>query len=80
MFGRGKRKEEEGSALKTAVKTAVGGKVAKDILTSDEEEKDGGKGKFVALALAGLGAAGFWMKKRRQRELDEALWEEPRAL
>ncbi len=80
MFGRSKGKEDEGSALKTAVKTAVGGKVAKDILTSDDEEKDGGKGKFIALLVAGLGVAGYVMRKRRQRELDEALWEEPRAL
>lgn len=44
------------------------------------EEKSGGKGKLFALLLAGAGAVGFFLKRKRERELDEALWEEPRAL
>jgi hypothetical protein len=47
---------------------------------TNEEEKSGGKGKIFALLLAGLGALGFFLKKKRERELDEALWEEPRSL
>ncbi len=45
-----------------------------------DQDNGGGKGKFVALILAGLGALGFFLKKKRERELDEALWEEPRSL
>jgi hypothetical protein len=47
--------------------------------TTDKEES-GGKGKLFALFLAIAGAAGYFLKKKRERELDEALWEEPRSL
>ncbi len=43
-------------------------------------EKKRGKGKLLVLLLAAAGAAGFMLKKKRDQELDEALWEEPRAL
>ncbi|MDP9022946.1 MAG: hypothetical protein M3N57_09700 [Actinomycetota bacterium] len=46
----------------------------------DEESSGVGKGKLFALLLAGLGALGFFLKRKRERELDEALWEEPDAL
>ncbi len=46
---------------------------------SDQEKKRGRKG-LIALLLAAIGAVGFFIKKKRERELDEALWEEPRAL
>lgn len=46
-----------------------------------ESDEDGG-GFFKKLLFVGglLGAAGWFMKRKRERELDEALWEEPRAL
>ena len=45
------------------------------------DEEGGGKGrKLFLLLLAGLGAFGFFWKRRRDRELDETLWEEPRDL
>ena len=44
------------------------------------DDESGGKGKVVALLLAAVGALGFFWKRKRERELDEALWEEPRAL
>ena len=44
-----------------------------------EEEKSGKKGLF-ALVAAGAAGLGFFLKKKREQELDEALWEEPRAL
>ncbi|HEX2028962.1 MAG TPA: hypothetical protein VHF25_13285, partial [Nitriliruptorales bacterium] len=57
---------------------------AAKLMSSDNEEEpqeeSGGKGKLIALVLAGLGAVGFYLKRKRERELDEALWEEPRAL
>lgn len=46
----------------------------------EHHEESSGKGKLMALLLAGLGALGFFLKKKRERELDEALWEEPRSL
>ncbi len=50
-----------------------------DELTEPEEEKGGGKGKFVLL-LAAIGGAVFALKRKRDQELDEALWEEPRSI
>ncbi|WP_052664946.1 hypothetical protein [Nitriliruptor alkaliphilus] len=46
----------------------------------DEPEKDkGGKGKFLLFLLA-IGGAIFAFKRKRDQELDEALWEEPRSI
>ncbi len=45
-----------------------------------KEEKKSRKGLFTLL-LAGAGAAtAMVMKKKRDQELDEALWEEPRSI
>jgi hypothetical protein len=45
-----------------------------------DEDKGGKKGMlFLLMTLAGAVAA-FMLKKKRDQELDEALWEEPRAL
>ncbi|MBW3577233.1 MAG: hypothetical protein KY462_05750 [Actinobacteria bacterium] len=52
----------------------------KDDDVQDGETSGVGKGKLFALLLAGLGALGFFLKRKRERELDEALWEEPEAL
>ncbi len=50
-------------------------------MTGDvDQEKSRSKKGLIALLLAAVGAVGFFMKKKRERELDEALWEEPRAL
>ncbi len=46
----------------------------------NEQEKSRSKKGLIALLLAAIGALGFFVKKKRERELDEALWEEPRAL
>lgn len=43
------------------------------------EPKKGKKG-ILALLVAGLAGAGVFLKKKREQELDEALWEEPAAL
>ena len=48
-------------------------------MTHHDEEKKGKKKLFLML-IAGLGALGFMWKRRRDRELDESLWEEPRDL
>ena len=43
-------------------------------------ESNGGGKKFFLMLLAGVGGALFFWKRKRDRELDEALWEEPRDL
>ena len=49
-------------------------------MSEETEDKGGKKGKiFMLLSLVGAAVA-FVMKKKRDQELDEALWEEPRAL
>lgn len=49
-------------------------------MSGDNEDKGGKKGKiFMLLSFVGAAVA-FVMKKKRDQELDEALWEEPRAL
>ena len=62
----------------------MGKKSAEDKLDQIEDivengDKKGGKGKLLVL-LASAGAVGFWLKKKRERELDDALWEEPRSI
>lgn len=44
------------------------------------EEESGGFFKKLLFVGSLLGAAGWFLKRKRERELDEALWEEPRAL
>lgn len=44
------------------------------------EKKPSRKGRFGMLAAAGGAAAAFVLKKKRDQELDEALWEEPRSI
>jgi hypothetical protein len=49
-----------------------------DVVPAPEKEK-GKKGTFFLL-LAAIGGALFALKKKRDQELDEALWEEPRSI
>lgn len=46
---------------------------------SGKKDKGGKKG-FFALLLAAIAGAAFALKKKRDQELDEALWEEPRSI
>lgn len=46
---------------------------------SGEKDKGGKKG-FFALLLAAVAGGVFALKKKRDQELDEALWEEPRSI
>ena len=48
-------------------------------LTTDEPASKGGKGKLLVL-LAAIGGTVFALKRKRDQELDEALWEEPRSI
>jgi hypothetical protein len=47
---------------------------------SGKQKKSSKKGVFALLLAAGAGVAAFVMKKKRDQELDEALWEEPRSI
>lgn len=47
---------------------------------SGKPEKRSKKGLFALILAAGAGVAAFVMKKKRDQELDEALWEEPRSI
>lgn len=48
---------------------------------ADKNEDEGGRKGLLFMLLVALGsAAAFVLKKKRDQELDEALWEEPRAL
>lgn len=50
-------------------------------MADDTHEDEGGrKGRLFMLLVALGSAAAFMLKKKRDQELDEALWEEPRAL
>ncbi len=46
----------------------------------DESSGRSGSLKMLLLLLAAAGAVFAVLKKQREAELDEALWEEPRAL
>jgi hypothetical protein len=66
--------EKKGKELTSRASDAL------DDLTADvDESKGGGKGKLL-LFLAAIGGALFAFKKKRDQELDEALWEEPRSI
>ncbi len=46
-----------------------------------KNEDEGGRKGLLFMLLVALGSgAAFVLKKKRDQELDEALWEEPRAL
>lgn len=44
------------------------------------KKKKGGKKGIFTMLLAALGGVAFALKKKRDQELDEALWEEPRSI
>ena len=67
-----KKAEKRGKELQSMASDHI------DELTA-EEDKGSKKGIF-ALLLAAVAAAGFVLKKKRDQELDEALWEEPRSI
>jgi hypothetical protein len=45
-----------------------------------EEDKGGRKGTIALLLGIGAAVAAFVLKRKRDQELDEALWEEPRSI
>lgn len=78
-----KKAEKKGKELSTSAQARGKELQAKasdrfDAISAPEKDK-GGKGKFLVL-LAAIGGALFALKKKRDQELDEALWEEPRSL
>jgi hypothetical protein len=53
---------------------------AEDRIDDLKKEEKGGKKGVFALFLAAGAAVAFALKKKRDQELDEALWEEPRSI
>lgn len=83
MFGKKDKDQDESTLKETAKKAAVVAGATKLMSSGDDDERQeesGGKGKLIALLLAGLAALGFFLKRKRERDLDEALWEDPRSL
>jgi hypothetical protein len=68
-----KKAEKKGKELQSKASDHI------DDLNPKQEEK-GGKLGVVTLVLAAIGAGAFALKKKRDQELDEALWEEPRSI
>lgn len=81
MFGRNKDDDESKvkDMAKGAAKTVAASKVANAVTSDEDDEKSGGKGKFLALLLAGAGL-GYFLKKRQEKEQATARWDEPRSL
>lgn len=71
-----KKAEKKGKDLQAQASDRI------DELSDEIEgpEKGSKKGLFALLLAAGAGVAAFVMKKKRDQELDEALWEEPRSI
>lgn len=70
----------EEKADKLASKTSERAHEAREKAGDVAEETGGGRVGLFALVLAAVAGVAVFLKKRREQELDEALWEEPRAL
>jgi hypothetical protein len=68
-----KKAEKKGKDLQSMATDKI------DELSGKEEEKGGKKG-FFALLLAIAAGVAVALKRKRDQELDEALWEEPRSI
>lgn len=66
-----KKAEKKGKDLKSTAEDRID-----DLVKEDKKSKKG----IVALVLAAAAGVAFALKKKRDQELDEALWEEPRSL
>jgi hypothetical protein len=67
-----KKAEKKGKQLQSDASDKI------DELTKEDKS---GKGGVITLVLAAVGvAAAVLLKKKRDQELDEALWEEPRSI
>jgi hypothetical protein len=53
---------------------------AADRIDDLRDDKKGGRKGFLALLVAAAAAVGLVLKRKRDQELDEALWEEPKSL
>ena len=67
-----KKAEKKGKELSSVAAAKV------DELTP-KDEKSGKKG-IIAVLVAAIAGGAFALKKKRDQELDEALWEEPRSI
>lgn len=73
---------DSANELKDRVATKAGdlAAAARDATEDVAEDDSRGKGGLLLLVAAVAAVAAFLLKRKREQELDEALWEEPRAL
>jgi hypothetical protein len=69
-----KKAEKKGKDLQSMATDKI------DELSGDKKDDKGGKKGIFALLLAIGGGVAFALKRKRDQELDEALWEEPRSI
>lgn len=66
MFGGNKDDDSTVKDMaKGVAKTAAATKAAQALTSDEDDEKSGGKGKFVALLLIGAGALAYYLNRRR---------------
>ncbi len=68
MFGRNKDDDSTVKGMaKGAAKTVAATKAAQAVTSDEDDEKSGGKGKFVALLLIGVGGLAYYLNRRRSK-------------
>ncbi len=72
-----KKAEKKGKELQSQASERIGD-LSDEI--SGKEQKSSKKGLFALILAAGAGIAAFVMKKKRDQELAQAPWEEPRSI
>ncbi|MFP4310354.1 MAG: hypothetical protein ACLFS9_00030 [Nitriliruptoraceae bacterium] len=71
-----KKAEKKGKELQSKASDRI-----EELDAEIKGEEKGSKAGIIALLLAaGAGVAAFVLKRKRDQELDEALWEEPRSI
>jgi len=72
-----KRAEKKGKELQSKASDRID-ELSDEI--SGDDDKSSKVGVVAFLLAAGAGVAAFVLKRKRDQELDEALWEEPRSI
>ncbi len=68
MFGRNKDDDSTAKDMaKGVAKTVAAAKAAQAVTGDEDDEKSGGKGKFLALLLLGVGVLTYFLRRRRSQ-------------